>query len=184
MWIESRYDELKEFHTLHGHANVPFKPSTPLRSWLSRVKTAYTESLEGGAATDLTDDRIAKLESLGVVMKKQERLPFEVQLSRWISYRDNHDGRDPPSTHQIGNWISGLRRKYVDKNNGKVTNLTQGKLSGRRDDGNGMFVDDFSDVVPLFPYPYTVVVYIYVLVLSVKYSSNRQVDSGRISLKV
>ena len=145
MWSDSRFQELKDFHAKHGHANVPFKPSTPLRSWLSRLKTAYTESLEGGAATDITDERVAKLEGLGVVMKKQDRLPFEVQLQRWLAYREENEGQDPPSTHQIGNWISGLRRKYVDKKEGRTTNLTQGEEKMKRFSRTSMSGFCFSD---------------------------------------
>ena len=109
-WNEM-FGELKEFHSKHGHCNVPHIPKSRLRNWI-RVQRAHFERFKKKQVCILDPERIAKLSSLGFSFTTEERMGFDDRAVQWLQYRNQH-GRDPPSaTPGIGSWLRKIRRYH------------------------------------------------------------------------
>lgn len=65
---EEKYQDLKTFHSRHGHVNVPcsYIGSSKLSTWIKRQRRQYRLFMSHQPST-MTLERISKLESLGLV---------------------------------------------------------------------------------------------------------------------
>ena len=70
-----RFDELVEFKKANGHCNVPTsykKVNRSLSIWVQGMRRKYKLYKEEGQHSQMTEERIAKLESIGFVWKPKE----------------------------------------------------------------------------------------------------------------
>jgi len=65
---EENFQDLKKFHKLHGHVNIPslYRGSSQLSTWIKRQRRQYRLFMAGKQST-MDDDRIQRLESLSFV---------------------------------------------------------------------------------------------------------------------
>lgn len=63
---EERFCELKEFHRMYDHSNVPttYKENPKLAAWVKCQRRQY-KLLKDGKASNMTEERLIKLEGLG-----------------------------------------------------------------------------------------------------------------------
>lgn len=131
VWDDKKFKELEEFKEIHGHCIVPRDPKTPLRYWLDKVRTAYTDMKEGRPST-LTDEQISRLINLGFVLKsKVSQVSFDDYVNQWKAFKaQNSSGnKDPPSTSALGIWIARMRRKYKDYQKGLKTTISDAQVT-------------------------------------------------------
>ena len=131
VWDEKKFVELEQFKEMHGHCNVPRDPKTPLRYWLDKVRTAYTDLKEGRPST-LTEEQISRLTNLGFVLKsKITQISFNDYVDQWKLFKaENPSGnRGPPSTSSLGIWIARMRRKYKEYQKGLKTTITAAQVT-------------------------------------------------------
>lgn len=67
-WLE-RYKELEEFAKVHGHANVPtnYEHNKQLSVWVKCQRRQYKLHRRGTGKSNMTPERIDKLEKIGFV---------------------------------------------------------------------------------------------------------------------
>jgi hypothetical protein len=127
-----RLAELERFRSKHGRCRVPIKLSD-LGRWVSELRAAYkghTEEIlhfnEQNPSTksglyDLTRDRIASLEKLGMEwVLVRPSLPWEERYEQLVQFKAKHGHcvvrRDDPEIPGLGEWVHVQRRQYREKN--------------------------------------------------------------------
>ena len=110
-----RYRELKEYRDEHGDCNVPRRQGS-LGSWVHHRRKEFKTG-------KLSDDRIARLESIGFVwdQKEQEWLDRFDELTEYKA--ENGDCNVPRAQGSLGMWVDKQRQYYKN-----------GKLSKERSD--------------------------------------------------
>ena len=103
MW-EQRCGELREYREEHGDCNVPQRQGH-LGVWVGRQRQYYKKGT-------LSDERIAGLESIGLVWDLNEREWLD-RFDELAGYRaKNGDCNVPESQGPLGKWVSQQRRCY------------------------------------------------------------------------
>lgn len=79
---ETRFNQLKEFVSKNGHAQVPigWEENVPLSNWVSKQRQEY-KLLQKGKASRLTQERINKLDEIGFVWEAKRGAPRQVILT-------------------------------------------------------------------------------------------------------
>ena len=105
-----RYRELKKFRDKHGDCNVPSSQGG-LGTWVDTQRHSYKKA-------KLSDERIARLESIGFVwdMREQEWLDRFNELTDYEA--ENGDCDVPQSQGPLGLWVNKQRMLYK---NGKLS---------------------------------------------------------------
>jgi len=110
---EEKFQKLKEFQETHGHCKVPLKLDRQLNSWVDAQRQANKQGR-------LTEDRIKKLESLGVqwIVKS-----WESKFKKLREYKEFHGHCNVPlhTEKQLYRWVVDQRRAHK-----------RGKLSAER----------------------------------------------------
>ena len=103
VWNE-KYEELKEFHSINKHCNVP-KESSDLGAWLSRQRTLYNKG-------KLEEDKIKLFELLNLDWDPIETAWHEMYdaLKEYkIQKGDCLVPQDYPENPQLGHWVTHQR---------------------------------------------------------------------------
>jgi hypothetical protein len=120
-WIE-RYEELKAFVELHGHANVSKTEGQyrDLWQWCQTQRTGYSNLIRG-QETNLSPDRIKLLNALNFqwVRSKTPALKWDERFEQLQHFRQKHGHvRIPQKLDEpkgLGNWVLEQRRRYREK---------------------------------------------------------------------
>ena len=105
-----RYRELKEYRDKHGDCNVP-QSQGGLGKWVSHRREEFKTG-------KLSDERIARLESIGIVwdLREQEWLDSFEELTKYKA--ENSDCNVPRKQGSLGAWVDNQRTFYK---NGKLS---------------------------------------------------------------
>mmetsp|Transcript_36677 Transcript_36677/g.80185 ORF Transcript_36677/g.80185 Transcript_36677/m.80185 type:complete len:517 (-) Transcript_36677:198-1748(-) len=130
------YNKLKQFKELHGHLDVPrdYPPDPKLYGWLKKQKSCRHAKMEGRyEGLLLTDEREGLLEELGVVWtEKRIIIPWEARFRELLQYRKDHGHCNVPwqwgGNRPLARWVNAQRKKYVDMERGKKSNLTPDQI--------------------------------------------------------
>ena len=141
-WDE-RYDELVAYKEQHGDTLVPTDARVDsankyreLAVWVNTQRREY-RLLQKGKHSQLTDDRIDKLNRIGFVWDAQEAA-WEEKFSTLIEFKAAHGHTDVPSSwedQELFWWVSVQRREYRKLKEGKMTGITEDRIE--RLDGIG-----------------------------------------------
>lgn len=130
LW-NTRYEEMKQFHSRFGHCNVPsnYLESPLLQNWMFTQKLQYRNKCQGKYSM-LTQDRIDALNMIG----------FEWDDSRWdqlwhqryeqlCQYKKEHGHCEVPISYadnrQLAVWVSRQRREYKRLIQGKSSYMSK-----------------------------------------------------------
>lgn len=111
---ETMYSYARDYYRMHGDLNVPKRYKTPqgynLGNWLA-VQRRVREGKQYGI---LTDERIHKLDAIGMVWESARDLSFEYGFSEAQKYFEQHGDLNVTSTYKtesgfaLGAWLSNL----------------------------------------------------------------------------
>mmetsp|Transcript_11373 Transcript_11373/g.23981 ORF Transcript_11373/g.23981 Transcript_11373/m.23981 type:complete len:546 (+) Transcript_11373:103-1740(+) len=130
------YTALKEFKNTHGHLNVPreYPPHPKLKFWLKTQISVRRKKVAGKPEGKyLSDERERLLGELGVNWgAKRVTIPWESRFTELLQYRKDNGHCNIP-WRWIGNrplaaWVNAQRKKYMDMQRGKTSNLTQDQI--------------------------------------------------------
>jgi Helicase associated domain len=110
-----RYNELLEFHKIHGHAAVPHTyPANPqLARWVKRQRRQYKLRRENRQST-MTTDRLDLLSSVGFVWDSHD-VNWREKLFALENYRKQFGNCNVPSNFRdkkLATWVKCQRRQY------------------------------------------------------------------------
>jgi len=95
LW-EQRFAELKQYKEIHTHCNVPtiWKENPQLGYWVGRQRRKFCY-LKEGKSSQMTDERIRKLNSIGFEWSLRPELshrqgPWEQRFAELKQYKDTH----------------------------------------------------------------------------------------------
>jgi hypothetical protein len=122
-WMK-RYQELKEFKAIHGHANVPYvKPGDPLTddkkveeadglgTWVKRQQHQYKLLQEGkDEASEMTEERIQLLEEIGFQWSRRAGV-WVTRYKELKQHKQTH-GDTQPTEKSLTDWTKDQRRQY------------------------------------------------------------------------
>jgi superfamily II DNA or RNA helicase len=103
---ERRFEELRNFIKINGHANVSEKHMVPhLYSWVLAQRLRISQGL-------LSEYRINKLNEINFIWKVYESYHNEM-ISKLIAYKEKHGNclvpRKYTEDHKLGSWVNSLR---------------------------------------------------------------------------
>ena len=99
---ETRFQEWKTFHAMHGHWNVSKTENKKLANWVQNQRSAYKWKKEGKHSW-LTDDRMQLLQSIGFDGKSCQRGPKRGSIVSEFekeNYNDSHHVQEGESDCQ------------------------------------------------------------------------------------
>jgi hypothetical protein len=134
-WME-RYKRLVQFYTKHGHCNVSygFDEDSCLGQWVKRQRHQYKRKVLG-KRSNLTDDRIALLESLGFIWDSHE-IAWEQNYEQLRQFHTINKHCKVPAEYKKGrlsNWLKKQRmqcRRFVEKKPSTMSQYRLAKLAG------------------------------------------------------
>mmetsp|Transcript_36196 Transcript_36196/g.59030 ORF Transcript_36196/g.59030 Transcript_36196/m.59030 type:complete len:304 (+) Transcript_36196:338-1249(+) len=116
--------KLEAFKAREGHCKVPNKydPDKKLANWVGQVRREHNYLNRGEKSEYLTVDRLRKLATVGFVFRGRPMdVPWEVNFDKLKAYREEHEGRDPRTSHpELGSWVKNQRHYYNNKTDGKA----------------------------------------------------------------
>lgn len=122
-WLWDKYfAAAQEYYVKHGDLNVNIKYVTEdglrLGAWVHRQKSLYRGT---GVGAELTEEKIAKLNSLGIAWMRKSDLAWERGYSAAKAYYEQNGNLDVPGTYEtadgysLGSWIANQRLKGREK---------------------------------------------------------------------
>ena len=128
------FDALVEFKRVHGHLEVPKPyPSYPrLPDWL-RAQKSYYIFKQDGKPNYMSDEREKLLSDLGVNWPpKRVITSWETRYQELLNYRRQYGHVNVPwrwtTNRPLAAWVNAQRKKYVDMQKGRKSNLTQEQI--------------------------------------------------------
>ena len=126
---EQRFAELKQYKDIHKHCNVParWKGNPQLGLGLVQQRREY-RYLKEGKPSQMTDERIRTLESIGFRWSLRPELnrrhvPWEQRFAELKQYKQMHKHCNVPriwkENPQLGNWVNKQRTMYRYLKQGK-----------------------------------------------------------------
>ena len=130
---ESMFSALIEYKEEHGDCLVPkrYKDNKKLGLWVREQRTQY-RLLQDGEHSQITEERIAKLEGTGFVWNTLETA-WESMFSVLIEYKEEH-GDCLVSTldeknMKLGFWVTEQRTQYRLLREGKQSSMTEERIA-------------------------------------------------------
>jgi hypothetical protein len=118
---DQRFQELVNFMEINGHTNVP-QGSGPLGRWVSTQRYQYS-LLKEGKATQLTNDRCQKLESIAFQFKIHP--PWDVRFQELVDFKKIKGHTNVPhGPGPLRYWVYRQRMQYRLLKEGKHSTLT------------------------------------------------------------
>ena len=108
-----RFAELKSFHAVHNHSNVPedYFENYQLGQWVMNQRLMY-KRYRTGLATALTEERIKALESVGFVWNFRKHL-WNTMIGRLRRYQEEHGNLrialNDTANADLRFWLAGQR---------------------------------------------------------------------------
>ena len=131
-WDE-RYDELVAYKNQHGDTLVPTDTRRgkenkycELAMWVNTQRSQY-RLLQEGKHSQLTDERIEKLNQIGFAWDAHEAV-WEERFAELVSYKEMHGDTLVRGASQLGNWVSVQRTFYRWLQEGKPSYLTNERI--------------------------------------------------------
>jgi hypothetical protein len=121
--FEEMFDRLLEYKNTGGNVNE--HPDDKVKRWILNQRLQY-RNLKDSKPTTMTNDRLARLNSLGLRLKmEQEYMNFDERALQWLEAGG--------STGHIKNrllreWVKKTKIKYIKWKRGEKTNLTQERI--------------------------------------------------------
>ncbi|GFH61991.1 hypothetical protein CTEN210_18467 [Chaetoceros tenuissimus] len=134
-WNE-RFEELKEFKAQQGHCNVPhrYEPNKGLGIWVGTQRNQY-KLMSNGSKSTMTQERVAKLESLGFVWNRsRDRLKdtWNERFEQLKEYKVQNGHCNVPTVYKpnkaLFGWVCNQRRQYKLMSNGSKSTMTQERV--------------------------------------------------------
>ena len=133
LW-ETRYQELIDFCTEHGHCRVPirYKDNLSLGCWVGRQRQDYRKRKEG-KVSPMADDRINLLEKIGFVWNALEST-WMARYNELKQFQESHGHcnvpRDYSANKELGLWVSNQRTQYRLRQEGNQSStMTNERIS-------------------------------------------------------
>ena len=133
-WIVN-YRALQQFHSEHGHCRISYQEGNDqeLADWLQAQRLQYRR-YRRGQDTNITQEKIQKLEMLGVVAEWNESTAAWTQRYQELrEFLNSHGHILVPSrweeNHQLGRWVSNQRVQYRRFQAGQRSTLTEERIS-------------------------------------------------------
>lgn len=139
MW-DRRFDELREFGNEHGHVDVPqrYSANPSLGRWVNTQRLQQRLRSEG-KKSDMTPERYAKLDELGMVWYVKGPEQWNVRFDELIEYRREFADCNVPSRYapnrKLGRWVSFQRTQYRLRGEGRHNHLTEERIRKLEDIG-------------------------------------------------
>lgn len=135
LW-NAKFEELKLFRAKYGTCNVPQcdPENKQLGVWLRNQRTGYNLYTTKGKGRGMTEERIQKLESLGVEWRVMaERVPWQQRFEELKLYAHEHGNCSIPGTDekykQLCVWLRNQRKGYaLYKAKGKGRGMTEERI--------------------------------------------------------
>eukprot|EP00985_Skeletonema_marinoi_P026616 scaffold20741_cov129-Skeletonema_marinoi.AAC.1 len=132
-----RYNELIEYKSVNGHCNVPqrYQANKALANWVMTQRAEFKKFLAGDT-TSMTQDKVARLNSLGFQWNGKEATDDEkwnVRYNELIEYKSVNGHCNVPQKYQankaLANWVMNQRKQYKKFLAGDTTSMTQDKVA-------------------------------------------------------
>ena len=126
-----RFQELIEYHKVHGHFNVGCKENPPLFQWVKRQR--YQHKLGRlGRHSNLTKERIQKLDGIGFVWDSH-RLAWDEKFAELKEFHRVYGHCFVPCTYngnsKLSTWIKRQRHQYRLHKAGKPSTLCKERIN-------------------------------------------------------
>jgi len=136
-----RCKELTDYKNEHGNCLVPkgYEPNKQLGRWVTRQRKQY-RFLQEGKQSQMTDERITKLEEIGFVWDASCLHGGQPNNDTWnqrhkemIEYKHKHRDCNVPQGYkankQLGMWVSKQRQQYRFLQEGKQSAMTEERIA-------------------------------------------------------
>lgn len=141
------YEKAKQYYKVNGHLNVPRRYKTKeghsLGNWIFTQRKVYAGIQYG----NLSDDRIKKLEAIGMVWDNVRDLSWQRYFKEAEAYAKEHKNLNVKATYitnngvKLGSWLSNLRT--YKKNNIQQNYLTKERMEALNQIGMVWDVPDY-----------------------------------------
>ena len=128
---QRNFEALVEFKRIHGHLDVPkHYPAYPrLSEWVKTQITQY-HAKQDGKKHLLSDEREKLMSDLGVQWPpKRVTTSWETRYQELLNYKQQHGHPNVPwqwkTNRPLAAWVNAQRKKYVELQKGRKTNLTE-----------------------------------------------------------
>ena len=128
---QRNFEALAEFKRIHGHLDVPkHYPANPrLPEWVKTQITQY-HAKQDGKKHQLSDEREKLMTDLGVQWPpKRVTTSWETRYQELLNYKQQYGHPNVPwrwkTNRPLAAWVNAQRKKYVDLQKGRKTNLTE-----------------------------------------------------------
>jgi len=134
---DTRYEELCKFKEEFGDCSVPirFNANRKLGSWVTKQRNEYRQ-LREGKKTNMTDERLRKLEEIGFIWVDQHggaKTNWEKKYHELRQYKAEFEDCLVPEDYQrnprLGTWVAQQRKNYQLLNEGKPSDITEEQVS-------------------------------------------------------
>jgi len=132
---EKHFKDLKEYKGIHGNCLVPkvFPEHPALAGWVYVIRSMYKKRSQG-VATNLTDDQVERMNSLGFIWdakkcvewknREKERISWEDRYNELIAYKNQHGHTRVPKSYKnqkLAYWVKKMRSNYKKWQNGDLS---------------------------------------------------------------
>ena len=134
---ETRFEELKAYKEVHGHANVPnnYPPNKRLGSFVKKQREDY-RLYNSGKHSAMSPERIERLESLGFAWTVTNREYYHDSWARRFQELKEfkaHFGhcfvpRQYPENQKLAYWVERQRQDYRNLQKGKPSKMTTDRV--------------------------------------------------------
>eukprot|EP00978_Attheya_sp_CCMP212_P023080 scaffold69917_cov59-Attheya_sp.AAC.5 len=141
---DTRFQELKEFLKVNGHANVPanghanvpanvpFQKCRPLGRWVSNQRSQF-RLMNARKQSCMTDERLAKLNGINFQFKRQTQTPnasWDTRFQELKEFMKVHGHTNVvQKSGSLGLWVSYQRMQFRLLQEGKASYMTDERLA-------------------------------------------------------
>jgi len=128
----TKYEELVDYCKRHGNCLVQYtyRENVALARWVKRQRYQYKLMLEGKPST-MTHERVELLERIGFVWDSQGASWYE-RLAELEEFKNRNGHCNVPSHYgknsRLAAWVKCQRRQYKLFQEGKPSNMSQGRI--------------------------------------------------------
>ena len=135
---DHRFEELKRFQEMHGHCSVKQNEDASLSNWVLTMRKTMKAINSGAKNNTLTEERIAKLNSIGFIWEEKAGgtgETWERRFNELLEYKAEHGTPHVPRgvDTKLHAWCKFQRKKYrqIEKGQpcGLLTNERISRLS-------------------------------------------------------
>jgi len=125
---DHRFEELKRFQEMHGHCSVKQHEDASLSNWVLTMRKTMKAINNGTKSNTLTDERIAKLDSIGFTWEEKAggtAETWERRFNELLEYKSEHGTPHVPRgvDTKLHAWCKFQRKKYRQIQKGQPCGL-------------------------------------------------------------